>query len=63
MLSLLGSGLSNADIAAKMFVVEGTVKAHVSTILNRLGVRNRAQAAITAYEAGPVGPGSAAATH
>src|SRR5204862_4641854 len=54
-LSLLGSGLSNADIAAKMFVVEGTVKAHVSTILNRLGARNRVQAAITAYEAGLVG--------
>lgn len=62
-LSLLGSGLSNADIAARIFVVEGTVKAHVSTILNRLGARNRVQAAITAYEAGLVGPGSAAASH
>ncbi|MEV7553951.1 response regulator transcription factor [Amycolatopsis sp. NPDC089917] len=54
-LALLGSGLSNADIAAKLFVVEGTVKAYVSTILNRLGARNRVQAAITAYEAGLVG--------
>ncbi len=54
-LALLGSGLSNADIAGKLFVVEGTVKAYVSTILNRLGVRNRVQAAITAYEAGLVG--------
>ncbi|MFE0025574.1 response regulator [Amycolatopsis sp. NPDC059021] len=54
-LTLLAAGLSNADIAAKMFVVEGTVKAHVSTILNRLGARNRVQAAITAYEAGLVG--------
>ncbi|GAA4546603.1 response regulator transcription factor [Amycolatopsis samaneae] len=53
-LTLLAAGLSNADIAAKMFVVEGTVKAHVSTILNRLGARNRVQAAITAYEAGLV---------
>ena len=61
-LSLLGSGLSNADIAARIFVVEGTVKAHVSTILNRLGARNRVQAAITAYEAGLAGPGSAAAS-
>ncbi len=54
-LALLGSGLSNADIAGKLFVVEGTVKAYVSTILNRLGARNRVQAAITAYEAGLVG--------
>ncbi|SFW92321.1 response regulator [Amycolatopsis australiensis] len=61
-LSLLGAGLSNADIAAKMFVVEGTVKAHVSTILTRLGAKNRVQAAITAYEAGLAGPDAAAAT-
>ncbi|SEP47854.1 response regulator transcription factor [Amycolatopsis saalfeldensis] len=54
-LTLLGGGLSNADIAARMYVVEGTVKAHVSTILTRLGVRNRVQAAIAAYEAGLVG--------
>jgi DNA-binding NarL/FixJ family response regulator len=53
-LALLGSGLSNADIAARLFIVEGTVKAHVSTILGRLGVRNRVQAAIVAYEAGLV---------
>jgi DNA-binding NarL/FixJ family response regulator len=55
-LALLGSGLSNADIARTLFVVEGTVKAYVSTILNRLGARNRVQAAITAYEAGLVQP-------
>lgn len=54
MLALLGSGLSNADIAGRLFVVEGTVKAYVSTILSRLGVKNRVQAAITAYEAGLV---------
>ncbi|WP_290053286.1 response regulator [Amycolatopsis solani] len=61
-LTLLGSGLSNADIAARMFVVEGTVKAHVSTILTRLGAKNRVQAAITAYEAGLTGGDAAAAT-
>jgi DNA-binding NarL/FixJ family response regulator len=53
-LVLLAEGLSNADIAGRMFVVEGTVKAHVSTILGRLDVRNRVQAAILAYEAGLV---------
>lgn len=57
-LALLGSGLSNADIARTLFVVEGTVKAYVSAILNRLGARNRVQAAITAYEAGLVQPAS-----
>ncbi|WP_329051549.1 response regulator transcription factor [Amycolatopsis sp. NBC_01488] len=61
-LTLVGAGLSNADIAAKMFVVEGTVKAHVSTILTRLGAKNRVQAAITAYEAGLAGGDAEAAT-
>ncbi|MGI5267559.1 response regulator [Nonomuraea sp. CA-218870] len=53
-LALLGSGLSNAEIAGRLHLVEGTVKAHVSAILTRLGVRNRVQAAIIAYEAGLV---------
>ncbi|GAA3851163.1 MULTISPECIES: response regulator transcription factor [Amycolatopsis] len=53
-LALVGAGLSNADIAERLFVVEGTVKAYVSTILGRLDVRNRVQAAIIAYEAGLV---------
>jgi DNA-binding NarL/FixJ family response regulator len=51
-LGMLGAGLSNAEIAQRLFVVEGTVKSYVSTILNRLGVRNRVQAAIIAHEAG-----------
>ncbi|MBN6034225.1 response regulator transcription factor [Amycolatopsis sp. 195334CR] len=54
-LALVGAGMSNADIAGKLFVVEGTVKAYVSTILSRLGAKNRVQAAIVAYEAGLVG--------
>ncbi|RZQ62237.1 response regulator [Amycolatopsis suaedae] len=53
-LALLGSGLSNADIAGRMHVVEGTVKAYVSAILGRLGLRNRVQAAVLAHEAGLV---------
>ncbi|MCP2260583.1 two component transcriptional regulator, LuxR family [Streptoalloteichus tenebrarius] len=53
-LGLLGAGLSNAEIARRVHVVEGTVKAHVTAILRRLGVRNRVQAAILAHEAGLV---------
>ncbi|MEU4743295.1 response regulator transcription factor [Actinosynnema sp. NPDC023658] len=51
-LALVGEGLSNQEIARRLAVVEGTVKAHVSAILQRLGVGNRVQAAILAYEAG-----------
>lgn len=51
-LGLLGAGLSNAEIAGRIHVVEGTAKFYVSTILRRLEVRNRVQAAIVAHEAG-----------
>ena len=51
-LALLGSGASNAEIARTLYIVEGTVKAHVSSILEKLEARNRVQAAILAYEAG-----------
>ncbi|MDT0341788.1 response regulator transcription factor [Streptomyces litchfieldiae] len=54
-LGMLGAGLSNAEIAGRLHLVEGTIKAYVSAILNRLSVRNRVQAAIIAYEAGLVG--------
>ncbi|MGW0787432.1 response regulator [Streptomyces sp. NPDC002911] len=53
-LSFLGSGLSNGQIARRLHVVEGTVKAHVSSVLSRLGVDNRAAAAVMAHEAGVV---------
>ncbi|MET7337044.1 response regulator transcription factor [Nonomuraea sp. NPDC005650] len=53
-LALLGAGMSNAEIARELHIVEGTVKAYVSAILTRLGVRNRVQAAIIAHEAGLV---------
>ena len=53
-LGMLGAGLSNAEIAQRLHLVEGTVKTHVSAILTRLEVRNRVQAAIIAYEAGLV---------
>ena len=51
-LGLVGAGLSNPEIAARLHLVEGTVKAYVSAVLDRLRVRNRVQAAIVAYEAG-----------
>ncbi len=53
-LALLGAGLSNAEIAQRLFVAEGTVKSYISTILSRLQVKNRVQAAIVAYAAGLV---------
>ncbi|MGW2283812.1 response regulator [Streptomyces phaeochromogenes] len=55
-LAFLGSGLSNGQIARRLHVVEGTVKAHVSSILARLGVDNRAAAAVVAHEAGVLPP-------
>ncbi len=51
-LALLGSGHSNAEIGRRLYLVEGTVKAYVSAILERLEVRNRVQAAVVAHEAG-----------
>jgi DNA-binding NarL/FixJ family response regulator len=53
-LALLGSGLSNAQIARRLGLVEGTVKGHVSAILSRLGLANRVQAAVLAHDAGLV---------
>ncbi|MEV1167591.1 response regulator transcription factor [Nonomuraea sp. NPDC049784] len=53
-LALVGAGMSNAEIARELHIVEGTVKAYVSAILTGLDVRNRVQAAIIAHEAGLV---------
>lgn len=56
-LKLLATGKSNSELATHLYVGEGTIKTHVSNLLTKLGLRDRMQAVVFAYESGLVEPG------
>jgi DNA-binding NarL/FixJ family response regulator len=57
-LTLVGKGLSNDEIASELFIADTTVRTHIRHILDKLGLRNRIQAVVLAYDTGLVEPAS-----
>jgi DNA-binding NarL/FixJ family response regulator len=57
-LRLVGTGITNGDIAQRLAITEGTVKTHLSRVMTKLDLRSRAQAVVMAYESGLVVPGA-----
>jgi DNA-binding NarL/FixJ family response regulator len=57
-LRLVAAGLSNAEIAERLFVTQGTAKTHANRAMMKLGARDRAQLVVIAYETGLVQPGT-----
>ena len=58
MLVLIARGRSNEEIAGELFLSEATVMTHATRVFSKLGLRDRVQAVVLAYEAGLVEPGS-----